>query len=242
LLRHGAGGSHLFWPSEIRRLVNFRTYALDLPGHGKSGGHGLHRINSYADKVVQWLGEIKLHRAVFIGHSMGGAVVLTLAQKNPEFVLGLGLISTGARLRVNREIINNISNTGEFNKTISFIIAHSFSPNADDRLVELAHLRLKETRPAVLHGDFVACNNFDMMEHLTSISVPTMAICGEHDRMTPLRNSQYLADTIPNARLQVIPDSGHMVMLEKPVEVAKSLEGFLSGISFFPGHGSKDRF
>jgi len=242
VLIHGTGGSHLFWPSEIRRLAKFRIYALDLPGHGRSGGHGLHRISSYAEKIVEWLGEIKLHRAVFIGHSMGGAIVLTLAQKYPEFVLGLGLISTGARLRVNREIINNISNSAEFSNTISFIIAHSFSPNADDRLVELAQLRLHDTRPSVLQGDFIACDNFDMMEHLSTISAPTLVICGENDRMTPLRYSQYLADTMPNARLQVIPEAGHMVMLEKPTEVAHSLDGFLSRVSFSPGRISKGRF
>ena len=43
VLIHGAGGTHLHWPSEVRRLPGYRVLALDLPGHGKSGGAGSNR-------------------------------------------------------------------------------------------------------------------------------------------------------------------------------------------------------
>jgi pimeloyl-ACP methyl ester carboxylesterase len=53
-------------------------------------------------------------------------------------------------------------------------------------------------------------------------------MCGEDDRMTPVRFSQYLADKIPNSRLEIIPSAGHMVMLEKPEIVAKLIKDFLT--------------
>lgn len=235
VLIHGAGGFHLFWPSEIRRIGGFRIYAVDLPGHGKSGGHSLHSIEAYAGRIVQWLRGIGLHRAVFIGHSMGGAIVLKIALDNADCVLGLGLISTGARLRVNQDIIRMSSTPQEFSNAISFIMANSFSSSADSRLIDLAQMRFSKTRPSVLHSDFLACNNFDIMDSLAKITAPTIVICGDEDKMTPLRHSQYLADSIPDAVLKVIPDSGHMVMLEKPKEVAQLMKGFLLDLPYSPG-------
>ena len=235
VLIHGAGGSHLFWPPEIRRMSGFRTFSLDLPGHGKSGGHGLHKISAYVDKVIDWMGTINLHRAAFVGHSMGGAIALTLAHEHPEYILGLGLVSTGARLRVSKEIMTITSNPQEFPNVIELIVKNSFSSTTERRLVELAHERFYQTRPSVLHGDFIACNTFDFIEFLPAIEIPTIVICGEHDQMTPLRYSQYLADSMPNAILQVIPDSGHMVILEKPAEVSFALDRFLNSLIFHPG-------
>jgi pimeloyl-ACP methyl ester carboxylesterase len=55
--------------------------------------------------------------------------------------------------------------------------------------------------------------------------------------MTPLRYAQFLSSAIPNARLSIIPDAGHMVMLERPRLVADSLLSFLHDISFHPGEG-----
>ena len=100
VLIHGAGGTHLFWPSEVRRLAGYRVYSLDLPGHGKSGGRGLQTISAYRQAVCAWLEAVGLHSAVFVGHSMGSAIALTLALDDPEHVLGLGLIGASARLRV----------------------------------------------------------------------------------------------------------------------------------------------
>jgi pimeloyl-ACP methyl ester carboxylesterase len=239
VLIHGAGGSHLYWPPEVRRLSRFRIYALDLPGHGKSGSHGLQEITSYAEHILKWMGELGLHRAVLIGHSMGGAIALTLAIYHSEHVLGLGLISTGARLRVNQEVLNNSANPQTYPSAISLIISKSFSDSANPRMVSLAQKRLSETRQSVLHGDFIACNNFDVMESLTGINVPTLVICGQKDEMTPLRYSQFLCNSIPDAELNVIPDAGHMVMLERPQKVADSVKVFLSGIHFYPGRVSK---
>jgi pimeloyl-ACP methyl ester carboxylesterase len=232
---HGAGGTHLYWPSEVRRLPDMRIYSIDLPGHGKSGGRGLQTIEAYAEHILTWMETIGLHRAVFVGHSMGGAIALTLAIKHAEHVLGLGLLSTGARLRVNPMILENTTNSQTFPTAVTAIISKSFSSNADARLVELAQRRMIEIRPSVLHGDFIACNNFDLMDALAAIRVPTLVMCGQDDELTPLRYSQYLSDHIPGAVLQVIPNAGHMVMLEQPQKVAQIFLDFLSGIPYRPG-------
>ena len=232
VLIHGAGGTYLNWPSKVRRLPGYRTFAIDLPGHGKSAGRGLQSIAAYAEAVLTWLDAIDLHRAVFIGHSMGGAIVQTLALHAEDHVMGLGLVGTGARLRVHPEILQNTVSENTYRTAVDTIVEWAFSPQTPPNLVDLASQRMVKTRPSVLHGDFIASDTFDIMDQITGISQPTQVICGADDQLTPVRNSQFLADKIPDAKLEVIPDAGHMVMLEKPQQVADTLIPFLDEISF----------
>ncbi len=98
LLIHGAGGNHLYWPPQVRRVNDQRIFAMDLPGHGQSEGIGRDRIEDYVDDVLAFMAAVGLNSAVWIGHSMGGAIALCAAVHRPRKVLGLGLIGTGARM------------------------------------------------------------------------------------------------------------------------------------------------
>src|SRR4030042_2520041 len=84
VLIHGAGGHHLYWPSQIRRMPGLRVYALDLPGHGKSEGRGEQSIALYAESILGWLLAVDIHRAIFVGSSMGRAIALHLALAHPQ--------------------------------------------------------------------------------------------------------------------------------------------------------------
>lgn len=235
VLIHGAGGNHLYFPPKIRRMEGFRVFALDLPGHGKSGGVGKQTILAYAQAVVHWMDDVKLSKAILVGHSMGGAIAMTIAHEFPERVLGLGLIATGARLRVAKPILENSMNVATFPKAVDLLLSHAFGIYADNRMKELAKQRMLEVRPTVLYADMVACDVFDVMPVLSEIEVPALVICGDEDKLTPLRFSQYLADRLPNARLKVIPGAGHMVILEKPDEVVEAVQSFGKDIVYQPG-------
>jgi len=232
ILIHGAGGTHLYWPPELRRLPDYRVLAMDLPGHGKSNGHGRQSINEYSDSVMEWLDTLDIYSAVFIGHSMGSAIVMTIALEYPERVLALGLVGAGARLRVSPQFLDGVANEATFYTTVENIVRLSFSPSSSDRLLELASQRMIKTRSSVLHGDFLACDAFDETARISLINQPTLVLCGIDDQMTPMRYSQFLIDHIPNAVMEAVPNAGHMVMLEKPHFVAKVLTNFLSGLSF----------
>ena len=232
ILLHGAGGTHLYWPSEVRRLAGYRIYAPDLPGHGKSGGRGQQSIQAYASNIIDWLESIGLHSALFVGHSMGSAIALTLALDYPEHILGLGLVGGGARLKMNPALLESASSDTTFQNAVDTVVGWSFSSQAPPELVALAGKRMAESRPSVLYGDFLACDSFDVTERLAEIQSPTLVVCGTEDRMTPLRNAQYLVDNIPGARLAAVPGAGHMVMLERPQAVAALLGEFLATVSY----------
>lgn len=231
VLIHGAGGMHLYWPSEVRRLPGYKMYAIDLPGHGKAPGMGRHSISAYMDEVATWMGVVGLDKAVFAGHSMGSAIALTMALEHPRRVQALMLLGSGARLRVHPDILMGIADQANFNNTVKIIVDWSFSPQAPVRLVELARQRMAETRSSILLGDMVACDGFDVTERLNEIGCPALVICGEDDRMTPKRYAQFLVDHIKGSRLEIISGCGHMVMLERPAEVKDRMLKFLRLIS-----------
>jgi pimeloyl-ACP methyl ester carboxylesterase len=227
VLLHGAGGTHLFWPPQVRRISNLQIFALDLPGHGRSGGDGLRNIEGYAACVASWLDQIGVERALLGGHSMGSAIALQLALKIPARVAGLILIGAGARLRVHPDILNKAANEETFIDAVRMVVSASFADRTPARLKELAFQRMASTRQAILYGDFLACNEFDVMQDLSKIEQPVFVICGDQDRLTPLRYAEYLVDRLPNARLHVAGDAGHMVMLEKPVLVSHLIHEFI---------------
>jgi pimeloyl-ACP methyl ester carboxylesterase len=218
---HGAGGSRLLWPPQLRRLPGATVYTLDLPGHGRSGGAACDTVTGYAEAVAAFLDEADIERAVIAGHSMGGAIALTLALDFPDRVAGLVLIATGARLRVAPAILEGIRLN--FRSSVELVSRSAWSPTADPALVERGRRALLEAGPAVLLGDFVACDHFDVMERLGKIAAPTLVIAGSDDMLAPPKYARFLAEHISAARCEIVADAGHMVMLERPAEVTQAV-------------------
>jgi pimeloyl-ACP methyl ester carboxylesterase len=231
VLLHGAGGNHLHWPHNLRRLADHKVFAPDLPGHGKSSGIGMQSIQKYAEAIANWMEAIEIKKAVIGGHSMGGAIAQTLALEYPKLVSGLILVATGAKLSVNQDLLHKLSTPASTPAAIDFIIKWSWMPGTDKKLLEKVQEQMLEVRSSVVYGDYLACNNFDLTDSLNKIKAPTLLIAGEQDKMTPLDLQQQLENGIKQAELTVIPEAGHMVMLEKPDLVAKEARSFLAKLN-----------
>ncbi len=229
ILIHGAGGDHLHWPPELRRLSGASILALDLPGHGRSEGPGRERIEDYADILVGFLDGAGVAKAVLCGHSMGGAIAQAVALAYPERVAALVLIGTGAKLRVAPALLEAI--LADYGAVLEMMADWAFSPTAPAELKELGMKAMGQADPSVVHGDYAACDLFDLRDRLGEICVPTLVVGGTDDKMTPLRFSQYLADRIPDAQLVTLEGAGHMLALEQPAAVAAAVKGFLKRLS-----------
>lgn len=223
---HGAGGSHLVWGAQVRTLGEItRAVALDLPGHGRSQPPGRDSMDGYRDVVLGWLDALGIARAVIVGHSMGGGIAQTLALSHPDRVAGLGLVGTGARLRVLPAILDGSIN--DFDNMARLVVEYSYASNLDAAMREHAINEFRSCPAKVTHGDYSACNTFDIMPRLGEIRAPTLVICGRDDRMTPLKYSEFLTSKIPNARLVLVDGAGHSVMIEKADQVNQALAEFV---------------
>ncbi|MBU2488290.1 MAG: alpha/beta hydrolase [Proteobacteria bacterium] len=225
VLIHGSGSSHAAWPVEILTLPGVRVAALDLPGHGKSEGAARKSVDEYARVVAGAIEAMGLARAYVCGHSLGGAVALSLALAKPAWLAGIILVGSGARLRVNPLILEAI--TQNFEQALDLMDPFLFAPGADPELVKGARLVAEAAGPEVLLTDFSACDRFDVMARVGEIQIPCLVVTADKDQLTPAKYGRYLAAGIPGAQLVEIAGAGHVMMMEKPVEVARALAGFI---------------
>jgi pimeloyl-ACP methyl ester carboxylesterase len=222
---HGAGASHLDWPAELRRMPEANAILPDLPGHYKSPKPGRQNVSSYAADIVALLDALKLKQAFIAGHSMGGAIALTMALHYPNRVKGLILIGTGAKLSVSPEILNNARSN--LPQVAALITSWEWGEAVDEQIRRLGHRRLLENDPEVLYNDYAACNAFDVRDQLSRITAPTLIVGGTADRMTPFKFSAYLNEHIAGSKLVTIQGGGHKMMLEQPEAVADAVQSWL---------------
>jgi len=227
VLVHGSGGNHQLWGDLVSRLPSTHVFAVDLPGHGRSGGAGRVSVDEYAEFVTQFVDVLGIKKPVIGGHSLGGAIAMTMALNHAQRVAGLILVGTGARLRVLPAVLEGtLSN---FEKTIELICQYAYSPSAPRELVRQGQQQMLQVAPQVVHDDFAACNAFDVMERVGNIRCPTLVICGTEDSLTPPKYSHYLVEKIIGAELVIVQGAGHMVMVEKPGLVADAVSSALNG-------------
>ncbi len=184
-------------------------------------------MQDYADDVWQFVTENKIQKPILVGHSMGGAIVLTLGLLHPDQITGMALLGTGAKLRVSPLILEKAKDINTFPEAVQLVNEYSFNPDAPKDLIRLSTEAMLKLNPQTLLGDFLACDSFDVTDKLNAIQVPTLILCGTLDVMTPPKFSKSLAEQIPQSKLHLLEKTGHMLMLEQPDAVAKLLKQFL---------------
>ena len=223
---HGAGESSLLWHAQVEGLRDrANTVALDLPGHGRSGGSARQRIEDYADAMIGFIAAIAAPNPIPCGLSMGGAITQQLLLDHAAHFRAGIIVSSGARLRVLPSLFEMIdTNLPAYVELIDRLGFSAKAPAAVKRPFLEDSLN---ARPEVTHGDFKACDQFDVMPRLESIRRPVLVISAEDDQLTPPNYGEFLERRIPNAVRAHIRDAGHFVPIEKPLEVNAAIIRFL---------------
>ena len=222
----GAGGTSSAWYYQTKFFID--SVAIDLPGHPEGDPCG--SIEDYTDWLSQYIFSRNYTNLVLVGHSMGGAIAQVFALDYPADVKGLVLIGTGTRLRVNPQFLGLVE-TGiddppmwikDFVEPRYSLVAPCLKDNVIKEVVEMgARVQL---------SDFRCCDQFDVMDKIYQVRIPTLVICGSEDQMTPVKYSKYLVDRIKDARLEIIDGGTHYVFMEKPDEVNEVIEEFVTGL------------
>jgi pimeloyl-ACP methyl ester carboxylesterase len=226
---HGSGGcGQEFLPMLGHLKGKANGAAIDLPGHCRTRGPGRVSVWDYAQWVADFIAAGPI-RPVLLGNSLGGAIALALGLGRPELLSGLVLWGTGGRLKVLPAILEGLKN--DFLPTVEMLVRHAFAEGTDSAIKEAGRKSMAATLPEVLLGDYSACNDFDVMERLGEITLPTLVVCGQEDRLTPVKYGQFLTKGIAGSRMVVVPGAGHVLHQEKPRESAQALEGFLAALT-----------
>ncbi len=226
ILIHGAGSNHLVWPAEIRRLRNTLVLAIDLPGHGKSGGFAYHNVNQYSNTIFNLLEVSGHNRAMLVGHSLGAAIVLQFAHDHPANVAGLVCIAGAASFSLDPTFID-LFRLPQASKSSQELLKAYFQPKhgSGDWYPKLVR-NLSGVRNSLWYTDFRASANFDLRKQLSEIKTPALVLAGTEDPLVPFSSSSYLAQQLPNAKLFRYNQHGHLLMLEDPKRVARDILGF----------------
>jgi len=227
LFIHGAGGGQYTWSYQKAFFEKrFNPIIIELPGHGASEGQGGEEIGRYAEHVYFFLKTLALSSVFLVGHSMGGAITQTVALKHPEVIKGIVLVGTGARLRVFPMILDGIRS--DFTETVRKINQFAYSRNTLAEMIDRGVADMMRCKPEILYGDFLACDRFDIMTEVDKINLPTLILCGDEDQLTPVKYSQFLLQHIKGSRLEVLPGTGHMVMMESAGAFNEKVGAFVS--------------
>jgi pimeloyl-ACP methyl ester carboxylesterase len=214
------------WAHQLGGLADVaRVVAPDLPGHGRSHGDAPAAIDGSVETVRRLLDALGLAKAVVGGHSMGGAVAQAFALAHPDRVAGLLLVGTGARLKVLPSIFEALQQ--DYPAGVRLVTDLAVSPAASAELKDSIYRLSVATPYRVTAADFGACDVFDAMDRLATITAPTLVVVGRDDRLTPPKYAEFLASRIAGARLAVIPGAGHYVQLERPAETTAAIREFL---------------
>jgi len=225
VLIHGAAGGQYVW-LEQRRLACAQVLTLDLPGHGASHSAATEvEIGRYAEVVAAFVSEVGYATFVPVGHSMGGAVALTLALEHPARIPALVLIATGARLPVSDFVYAAID--AGFDQLGELLAQTAYAPQTERALVARFVNGPLQVSRAQAKADFDACARFDVRKRLGDIRAPTLVLSGAQDQLVGAGRIAQLASGIADCQVRTIQDAGHMVMQEQPAEVNEAIETFV---------------
>jgi len=218
---HGAGGSSATWFLQLRDLSEYlHVVAIDLNGHSKSPDR------NEPDVIKSYLNDIdsiveKYDTPILGGHSMGGALTQLYALENPHCLSGAILIGTGSKLRVAPMIFDLLKN--DFESYIQAVAEFMFHESASEKMITASQIEIRKCPPEIIARDFRLCDEFNIMDSVNKISIPSLILVGSHDQMTPLKYSQYMLDEIKGAQMEVIEAAGHSLMLEQSEEFNKRI-------------------
>lgn len=226
-LVHGTGGSSQVWASQLAGVADLaRIVTVDLPGHGRSPGPIPNGIEEAAAAVADFLDALHITDVVIGGHSMGGAIAQQFALSYRQRVAGLILIGTGARLRVLPRLLDVLAI--DERAGVDLLMSLAVGAKAPAELKATLHQSTADNPPGVVLGDLQACNRFDVMRRIATVTAPTLVICGDEDQLTPPKYSRFLGERIAGARVVVVPEAGHYVQVEKPRETTAAIREFLA--------------
>jgi pimeloyl-ACP methyl ester carboxylesterase len=231
---HGAGLDHTCWQLQARWFAwhGWSVLALDLPGHGRSAGPPLPSIAAMRDWLLAVMAAAQVEKAALVGHSMGAVIALETAAHAPHLVDGLALLGVSSAMAVHPSLL--AAARDEPDRAYDMMTGWCFGPAAKLGrntapglwMTGGARALLDRNLDGVLASDLAACAGWTTgLDSARRVAAPTLAILGAHDVMTPARKGEALVAAVACARTVVLPDSGHMMMLEAPDATLDALIG-----------------
>lgn len=233
VLLHGFCGSAEYWEKVIPGLTaHYRVIAPDLRGHGASDAPlGAYTIEQMADDVLSLLNALEIPECYLLGHSLGGYITLSFAQRHASRLKGFGLLHSSGypdseEAKENRlKSVTMIQSEGIF-AFVDQLVPGLFAPEAEPRLLDRAKEIGYKTPPQGAVGASLAMRERpDRRDVISATALPVLLVAGAEDtKVTPERT--FTSDN-RNITQVTLPGVGHMGMFEAPEQLAKIIKDFV---------------
>ncbi len=243
LLIHGGNGVGAHWLPLMTRLTGWRMIVPDRPGCGLTDGFLYDGVDMRAHGVAfveGVLDALEVEGASIIGNSMGGYYALCFALAHPDRVRKLvlaggpaGSARSGSGFPPPAAVEARVNSSRQSGRPGHAGVVADPSRIPDD-LLELFDARLaipggEESWRSILSNTHPNRTTFSLHSELEDLLTPTLLIWGEQDRIDPpVPDATAIADHLPNARLVLLPDAGHMPWFDEPDECGVLVTDFLN--------------
>ncbi len=231
------GGSHTVWNGIFPALSQeFRVLAPDLRGHGQTSAPAgsTYSFDELEGDLLHLLDEKKIDSTYVVGLSGGALLALRLALDHPDRVRGLAMISGSAYTdNHTRSISQRWSQTLAKEGREAFalrLLKDLYYPDWIEAHMDFAD----QVRANVDHQDFgpvekwaASIEKFDEKSRIGSIRLPTLIVQAMDDQVVDASHGRILRQSIPDSSIRILPNTGHMIPLERPQETTEALLGFL---------------
>lgn len=215
---------------------SFRVIVPDLPGFGRSAPAQAFTMRGLAADLRAFLKQIGALPCVLGGLSMGGYVVLPMAEMFPADLKGLILLDTRAEAdtdeaRQNRDRMAAAARERGAAAVVEMMfgkmLAQSTAHQRPHVAQKLRQVMSEQPVDAIVYALAAMRDREDFRPRLGSIQTPTLIVVGEYDAITPPANAETMRSGLPRGWLITIPDSGHMPVMEQPESVNEAIRRFI---------------
>lgn len=225
---HGAGLDHSSFLLQSRYFGyhGWNVFAVDLPGHGRTGGSPIGSIAGMSEWLCK---EVAAPKFSVVGHSMGALVALECAARVPSRIERIALLGIAYPMKVGAAFLDAAKRDDYDAFDMHTIWGHAARvPLGGDPTPGMwsygdTQARLERLGPGVLYNDLKACNDYVLEGE---VACPALFILGRRDVMTPLKGAVALAERIKDRKTVVIDFSGHTLMTEAPDQTLDALIDF----------------
>jgi len=232
VLIHGAGMDRTTWQMQSRWFAHhgYRVAAIDLPGHGRSGGDPLETIEAMGEWTAGLIHELDLAPAHVVGFSLGSFVAIEAASQDPTCAASLVLIGVAASMPVHPELL--AATHDDVPRASRLMMSWGIGSRAHRGghqspgmwLIGSGTALLDRSAPGVLGRDMVASSEYSAaVESAEKLTMPVTFVLGAEDKMTPMRAAPELIDAVESKSVVRLDSIGHMMPLEDPIGARRAI-------------------
>lgn len=227
LILHGWGGASDSWTQVQKILANqgHRVIVPDLPGFGKSD---LPQVPWSLDEYLNWFSNfvqnLNFNHFFLLGHSFGGRIAIKFSAKYPEKILGL-ILSSAAGIKHKKTLWQLfLFALARMGRRLPFLSGYSLFRKTFYRFI----VRKKDYFEAkgVMKETFKKIIEEDLTPYLSQISLSTLILWSQIDKMTPLSDAYLMKEKIKNSRLEILEKRGHSLHLKNPELLCQKILSF----------------